>query len=179
MSTAVIVILGIALVVVLVLLARTAGRAYFRYRGTRIVTCPETERPVAVEADALRAATGAARGQHKVQLKDCTRWPERRNCGQECLTELEASPEGCLLRNILEDWYSGQSCWLCGKQFTEIQWHDHKPGLLDSENKVWEWVDFPPEKLTAVLEAHHPICWDCLIAEEFRRDHPGLVVDRS
>jgi hypothetical protein len=29
-----------------------------------------------------------------------------------------------------------------------------------------------------VLETHSPVCWDCYIAQEFRRDHPDLVVLR-
>ena len=91
--------LGIVVLLVAVVIARTAGRAYLRYRGTRIVECPETERPVAVEVDAGDAARAALRGRDSVHLQDCTRWPERENCGQECLAELEASPSDCLLRN--------------------------------------------------------------------------------
>jgi hypothetical protein len=29
-----------------------------------------------------------------------------------------------------------------------------------------------------VLETHFPVCWDCYIAQQFRRDHPDLVVFR-
>lgn len=170
--------IGIVALGVLGMLFWVAGRAWLRYRGTRIVTCPETHEHVAVEADALHVASGAVRGKHEVRLRDCTRWPERQNCGQECLAELEESPEDCLLRNMLTDWYEGKSCAICKKPFGEIEWHDHRPALLDLEGKSFEWEEFPPEKIVDLLDDYQPICWDCHIAEKFRREHPDLVTDR-
>jgi hypothetical protein len=29
-----------------------------------------------------------------------------------------------------------------------------------------------------VLQTHLPVCWDCYIAQTFRRDHPDMVVYR-
>jgi hypothetical protein len=34
------------------------------------------------------------------------------------------------------------------------------------------------DQLRNVLETHSPVCWDCHIAQEFRQDHPDLVVFR-
>jgi len=66
---------------------------YNRYAGSRAVTCPENQRQVAVHIDAMRAAVTGLSGTPELQLRDCTRWPERRKCGQECLSQaLEASP---------------------------------------------------------------------------------------
>jgi len=178
MQTAIYIVIGLAILVGLFFVVRAALRSYLRYRGTRIVTCPETEEHVAVEADALHAATGAVKGRHQVRLRDCTRWPERQDCGQECLAELEESPEDCLLRNILQNWYQGQKCVFCQRSFGEIHWHDHKPALLDSEAEIHEWSEYPPEKLPDVLDTHRPVCWNCLIAEQFRKEHPELVLDR-
>ena len=52
-----------AYLIVIVLIAsasyfgiRWLVRAYSRYRGTKIVTCPETGRPAIVEVDALHAS---------------------------------------------------------------------------------------------------------------------------
>ena len=57
--------MGSATVLVLVFMAAAIGlglvavRAYLRYRGTRVVTCPVTGDTVAVEVDATHAAVTA------------------------------------------------------------------------------------------------------------------------
>ena len=60
---------------------------YDYYRGARAVTCPETRQPVAVRFDALRATVAKVRGRPALRLADCTRWPMRVDCGQECIPE--------------------------------------------------------------------------------------------
>src|SRR5262249_44932030 len=92
-----------------------SSRTFWKFRGQRIVTCPETRQPVGVDVDAAHAAaTASLSGPADLRLKDCTRWPERETCGQECLAQIEAAPEECLVRNILKTWYSGARCVLCG-----------------------------------------------------------------
>lgn len=86
----------LAVVGILLLLMFPAlwGRAlYERYTGSRVVICPENKRQVAVSVDAMHAAvTGLSRAP-ELRLSDCTRWPERRKCGQECLPQaLKVSP---------------------------------------------------------------------------------------
>ena len=56
-------------------------RSYIRFRGKRLVTCPETQRPAAVEVDAARAALSASTGLEHLELQRCSRWPERAGCG--------------------------------------------------------------------------------------------------
>jgi len=61
---------------------------YDRYRGSRAVTCPETHRQVAVNFDAVHAAvTGITHTKPDLRLADCTRWPARARCGQDCIPE--------------------------------------------------------------------------------------------
>lgn len=60
---------------------------YTRYRGSRAVTCPETRRQVAVDFDALHAAVTGVGGKVDLRLADCTRWPERADCPQDCIPE--------------------------------------------------------------------------------------------
>lgn len=60
---------------------------YGQYRGARAVTCPENHQQVAVGLDALHAAATGLAGRTKLRVVECTRWPERADCGQECLTE--------------------------------------------------------------------------------------------
>lgn len=157
---------------------RVVARAYWKYRGKMLVTCPETKSPVGVEVDAGTAAMSTLVGEQSLRLKECTRWPERQSCGQECLRQIESSPENCLVRTILADWFSGKACAYCRKEFGEIQWHDHKPALLGPDQVTVEWSEIPVETLLHVLSTHKPVCWNCHIAETFRRTHPELVTDR-
>lgn len=60
---------------------------YMAYRGSRAVSCPENHRQVAVSFDALHAASTRLAGKADLRLATCTRWPERRNCGQECMPQ--------------------------------------------------------------------------------------------
>jgi hypothetical protein len=175
-----VILLAIAVVAFIgAVLVLRAASTYRRFRGTRVITCPETKKPAAVGVDAAHAAMTAAAGQTELRLSTCTRWPERESCGQECLKQIEAAPVECLARTMLTRFYEGKSCIVCGKHLGEIHWHDHKPGLVTPDYKVVEWSDVSPERLPDVLSTHSPVCWDCVIALTFRTQHPELVVDRS
>jgi hypothetical protein len=176
MSTLSVIAVAVA-VAAIALVAVPMIRLYLRYRGTRVVTCPENQEAVAVEVDASQAAFSNLENLH-LRLKECTRWPERENCGQECLSQIEAAPEDCLLKAIITRWYVGKTCAVCGRNFGEIRWSDHKPALLGPEHKTVEWSGFRPETVHEVLATHAPVCWDCHVAATFRREHPELVVDR-
>jgi hypothetical protein len=168
---------AIALVAAWVAL-RPLLRTYLAYRGTRVVTCPETGRPAAVEVDALHAAAGrASAGRPLLHLASCSRWPERQGCGQECLAQVEAAPRDCLARTMLERWYAGKACAFCHHPFGEIHWAEHRPGVRLPTGAIVAWPAIRPEELPAVLAASAPVCWNCQIAETFRREHPDLVVD--
>lgn len=70
-----------------------AEQTYRTYREGRTVNCPETDAPVSVRFNALRAAWSSLGGPPTLRLADCTRWPERAGCGQECIPEaLLANP---------------------------------------------------------------------------------------
>ena len=169
-----IVIVGIGLVVWL----SEAVRAFTRYRGKMLFTCPETTKAAAVEIDAADAARTALFGRAKIHLSECSRWPERRNCGQECLSQLGADPRGCLVWTKVVDWYRGRSCAYCHKPFAELHWHDHPPALMGPSRKTVQWNEVPAEKLPEVFETYLPVCWNCHIAETFRREYRERVVDR-
>jgi hypothetical protein len=61
-------------------LAWIAGRAYFRHRGTRVVTCPETHAPAAVRADGRRVSVSTAFGEPELRIGSCSQWPEHGVC---------------------------------------------------------------------------------------------------
>lgn len=170
-------------VVILIALAAAVGlvramRTYLKFRGKRIVSCPETHHAAAVSVAAGKAAAEALIGAPHLELRECSRWPEREDCGQECLAEIAETPQACLVKTIVNRWYAGQSCVFCHKPFGEIHWHDHPPALLDYRLHTVEWTDIPVERLQDAFKTHWPVCWNCHIAETFRRVHPELVVDR-
>jgi len=160
--------------------ARRALRAYREYRGTRLVVCPETRRHVAVEVNAAHAAATAAAGETELRLQSCTRWPERADCDQDCLHQVERAPHDCAVRTMLAEFYEGRACALCRKPFGEIRRADHKPALLrPADRRTFEWGDLAPESLPELFRTHLPVCWNCHIAESFRLEHPELVTDRE
>lgn len=122
-------------------------RAYFEYRGKRLITSPETHKPeaVAVAVAAGEAAAGAFLSEPTLRLRECSRWPERRDCGQECLQQIEADPANCLVWNIVSQWYGGKSCVFCRKPIGDLHLLDHAPALLGPDFKTSEWKEFGPE----------------------------------
>jgi len=65
---------------------------YSHYRGARAVICPETHQQVGVRFNALKAAMTELRGRPAFRLADCTRWPQRADCGQDCIPQALAAP---------------------------------------------------------------------------------------
>lgn len=175
-------LVGVAVLVgvgALLLFGRRLVTVWLRYRGTRVVVCPENREMVAVEVDARHAAITAGPGRPELRLESCTRWPEKSHCGQECLGQIEGAPDVCLLRNILADWYRDKTCAFCARPIGVVSWHDHKPALLAPSGGILDWGAFRPEQVVDVLGTHKPVCWDCAVTEGFRRAHPELVTDRG
>jgi hypothetical protein len=153
-------------------------RAYFQMRGKRLVTCPETRNAVAVNVAAGEAGLAAFFNEPTLRLKECSRWPERQNCGQDCLQQIKADSQGCLVWHIVSKWYEGKSCVFCHKPIGNLLQWDHAPALLGPDFRTSEWKDVRPEKLPKTFATHQPVCWNCHVAESFRRVHPELVTDR-
>ncbi|MBI4467898.1 MAG: hypothetical protein HY650_01105 [Acidobacteria bacterium] len=161
----------------LYLILRLSGRAYFKYRGTRVVTCPDDKSFVAVAVDTRLAAITAITGRPELRLRDCSRWPEMAGCGQDCLKQIASAPEACLLRNILAKWYQGKSCAYCARVLGAMDWMEHRPALMSPERVTLEWHEIAPERVYQVMSTHQPVCWNCHIAEKFRREREDLVLD--
>jgi hypothetical protein len=156
-----------------------AARTYLKYRSKSLVTCPETRKPAAVNVDAGKAARDALKGKHiRIRLDQCSRWPEHKHCGQECLSQIENDPEACSVWGIVQQWYRGRACAYCGSPIEKGHWHDHRHALLSPEKKTVQWSEIAAEKLPEVFETHLPVCWSCHMAETFRREHPERIVYR-
>jgi hypothetical protein len=154
-------------------------QAYFEARGKRLVSCPENQCTAAVELDARKAGLKAFRGGTYHCLQDCSRWPEKQDCAQDCLSQVEALGQGCLVRTVVAGWYHGKVCVYCHKPVdTVAEWTGQMPALLSTDAKTVSWGEVPAEKLPEIFATHKPVCWSCHIAESFRREHPELVTDR-
>ncbi len=172
-----VIIIAVVALALLCVLAGRLIRSYLKFRGTRIVKCPDNHVTAAVEVDALHAAVSSFKNVDW-RLMDCSRWPENSDCGQPCLSQIEVSPEDCLLRAILSRWYGDKTCAICGVPMAELDWLQHKPALLSPTGSTLEWSSVAPEQIPELLETHKAVCWNCHIASTFRRQHPELVIDR-
>src|SRR5688500_13005199 len=106
-------------------------RDFFQSRGRRVITCPETGNGEAVKIDVLHAAVSG-----DLRLSACTRWPERADCAQPCLSQITSSADGCRVKSIVTAWYAGKSCAVCARPIGPIVWHEAPPGLLRSDGST-------------------------------------------
>ena len=153
-------------------------RAWLAWREKRLITCPENERPAAVRVDALKAAAGVLTGTPELHLSECSRWPEKQGCGQECLRQIEKGPGECLVRTLVAGWYEGKTCASCGKPIREVAWAEQRPGLRAPDGSLAFWPDVPPETLPDVFQTHAPVCWNCTVVLKTATERPDLVTVR-
>ena len=76
---------------ILALLVPTVWALWPTWRRARIarhVTCPALGAPVLVALDPWYAVRMHTLGDSEVRVKNCARWPECRDCGQECLAHI-------------------------------------------------------------------------------------------
>lgn len=152
-------------------------RSFLKFRGVRVVTCPETKQPAAVRVDAGHAAVSAAWDHTELRLEQCSRWPERGACEQPCLKQIEAAPHDCLLRSILTRWYEGKTCVYCDRPLT-LHTHAQQPALRHPDGHTLDFASLRPEELVARIDEFAPVCFDCHLAEQFRRQFPDRVTER-
>ena len=167
-------------VVVLAAIAYLSYRAgkFMKYGGKMLVICPETGRPAAVKVSVWRAIGATLTGRRNVELSDCSRWPEKEDCAQECLCQIEADPRAHRVWVIASKWYEGKTCAFCKKPIEQFDHLDRKPALLSPDGTTFEWNAIPPEALPEAMWGCLPVCWNCHIAETFIREHPDRVTMR-
>jgi hypothetical protein len=85
MTTPLITIAAILALGTLFVLIPVASDSYRRFRRRRVVTCPETKSFAEIQIDAGHAAVSSAFGEPRLKVDDCTRWPERKGCAEDCL----------------------------------------------------------------------------------------------
>ncbi len=155
-----------------------AVRRFLRFGGKMLVTCPETKRPAAVKVDNWSAVLAPLPTPQPLHLSTCSRWPERRGCGQECVCQIEGDPEAHRVWTIAAQWYEGKDCAYCGHPI-ELSHFEHPPALMDAERRLMkEWSGLPAENLQDAFATSLPVCWNCYITETFIHEHPGRTVIR-
>lgn len=74
--------LGLAYVVFPVVL-----QTFMQHRKGRSLTCPEEGKTATVNIDARTAARTAAIGTPRLQILNCSLWPQKCGCTQSCLAQ--------------------------------------------------------------------------------------------
>ena len=62
-----------------------------RARVSRPVNCPASREAAVIELDTWYAVKMHTLGNDERRIGACSRWPERRGCGQECLVQISAA----------------------------------------------------------------------------------------
>ncbi len=151
----------------------------WKYHGQMLVTCPENQKHAAVRVATFRAALTEFFNIGRTQLSRCSRWPERRDCDQNCLCQIERHPEDHRVWNIASQWFTGERCAYCKKLIAPLSHLDHAPALLNlADGRTVEWRNLSAEQLPEAFSDCMPVCWNCHITETFLRKFPGRAVMR-
>jgi hypothetical protein len=161
------------LAIVLVVYLSLAIRAWARFRGTRVVTCPETRRPARVAVDLGHAMVSAAWERADVCIAQCSRWPERHGCDEACVPQIEESPDGTRARTIAARFFQGQRCVICQRRLEPLKRTGLQPGFMNPVTReVVAWIHVPAQELPDAIAVRRPLCPDCTLAESSRSPFP-------
>ena len=149
-------------------------KSYFKNRGRRAVTCPENHHRVDVEVDRKFAFWTALRGQEHTRVESCSRWPAKGDCGQECLAQVDPTPEN--LERLLTKWSAGKACAICSRPLKPSDWRQGRLALLDEKYRLFEMRQFSFDEIPAALEHMRPLCWICHQEERARQPRPDRAL---
>jgi hypothetical protein len=99
MSAPWIVVAAIIAVAVCYVLLPVVADTFRRFRTKKSLRCPETGREAEVGIDAGRAALTSAFGRALLRVKNCSLWPERKECAQDCVRS-ESEVEEARRQNV-------------------------------------------------------------------------------
>ena len=154
-----------------------AIRVWGRLRGARLVTCPATGRPAAVRIDAKHAAVSTlVAARPEARIVDCSLWATCGTCDRGC--RFEALARESALRNVVDHWYAQKKCVYCGKLIGTAQSSGHNAALRTPQGVTHEWSEVPANRMVDSLKVDRAVCWNCHVAETFRREYPDMVTDR-
>jgi hypothetical protein len=148
-------------------------QSYFNNRGRRRVICPDDRQAAEVEVDPKFALHAAIQGKELARVGTCTHWPENGDCGQECLAQVEATPQN--LDRLLTKWLDGKPCNVCGRLLAPADWRFGRMGLLNEDFKLVEMRQLDVNNLGAVAQPTRPLCWSCHQQEKQRQSAPVQI----
>ena len=172
--------LFIALLFVAVLLVylAIAARTWVRVRGERLVVCPETNLPVAVKVNVGYAIASTLWDQPELRLTSCSRWPERQDCDQPCVHQIETAPNETSPQVIAADFFGKEHCTICGLPIGAPARTTRQPGFMNpASREVDTWDSLPVQDLPRAMTAWRPLCANCTEAESFREMAPARMTD--
>ena len=76
----------------------------------------------------------------------------RHDCGQECLAQLDPSPEN--VDRLLTKWYEGKSCAICTRALSPSDWRRSRLAVLNLKQKIFELRHMYPGELQATLREY-------------------------
>jgi hypothetical protein len=76
-------------------------------------------------------------------------------------------------------WATGRECALCGVELNARTLKRDHVALLDPGGRTRDRRSVTPADLPLALATCLPVCWNCHLAESFRRKHPDLVTERD
>jgi hypothetical protein len=168
MSTAV--LFGVLIAAALVAYAAMAFVTWRRFKGARVVTCPETGRPAAVALDAGHAAVSAVWETTDLKVERCSCWPMQAGCDQACVAQIAAAPDGTRGLTMAIAYFQHKRCAICQCPIAPPKAGTLRPGFMHPvTHQVIAWDEVPPEDLPDAFATRRPICPPCTRAESFRR----------
>jgi hypothetical protein len=87
------IVLALLLVLSFVPLLFLVTRAYLRFRGPRMVICPETGSFAKIRVNATKAALSSISDGVEMKVTSCDRWPTNQECNQGCVDESAPAPQ--------------------------------------------------------------------------------------
>lgn len=138
-----------------------------RRSARRVITCPETFKNEVIEIDRAHELYTLLRDKKETRLKSCTRWPERDDCDQDCVAQVDAGP--AVIDRILGKWYDGKNCAVCAMPLVRYDFQRGRAAALDGDGTLVELRDMNWNEFPMSLERFTPICWKCHEAQLAQR----------
>lgn len=142
-----------------------AACGFLRFRGTRVVRCPDNGQLTAVELSTWREALTFFWAGALPHVRNCSRWPERRTCDQGCVKDIGRAPKATLVETIVANWCHYNACLYCGAPLAHLHVGQHRPHLIDRDMHIFEWKEIPAQDIPATLRRCEPVCENCVVAE--------------
>ena len=89
MSTPFLIVAAVIGVGLLYVVVPVVAEAIWRFRGSRQLHCPEAKEPAEIGLDRAHAAVTAAFSRPDPRVAECSLWPEREDCRQDCVQDLK------------------------------------------------------------------------------------------